>query len=109
MGSIYWPELDLSVRDAARDIVSGRDPREAVSGAVQKTVEGFGLDPGDFIAAREQGASTGTRIEARSTPLNNAGEVLNRSHFEDGPASTAGAMPMPKGSRIHALAVAPHS
>ena len=96
-----------SVRDTARDIVSGKNPREAVNEAVQKTVEGFGLDPGDFIAAREQGASTGTRIEARVTSLHNAGEALNRSNFESGPAGPVHVitpMVMPKGRTLRSMA-----
>src|SRR5690606_5635989 len=40
---------------------------------------GFRLDPRDFAAARVQGASSGTLIEARTVPLAEAGEVLNRS------------------------------
>ncbi len=95
-----------SVRDAARDIAGSRDPREAVTGAVQKTVEGFGLDPGDFIAAREQGVSTGTRIESKATSLQNAGEVLNRSRFESGPAGPIHVitpMVMPKGTTVRSM------
>ncbi|MGH3507452.1 MAG: SPFH domain-containing protein [Nocardioidaceae bacterium] len=95
-----------SVRDTARDIVSGRDPREAVTGAVQKTVEGFGLDPGDFIAAREQGVSTGTRVEAKSAALHNAGEVLNRSRFDSGPGGPVHVitpMVMPKGTTLRSM------
>jgi regulator of protease activity HflC (stomatin/prohibitin superfamily) len=96
-----------SVRDAARDIVGGRDPRQAVSTAVSKTVEGFGLEPQDFLAAREQGTSTGTRIEARATSLNNAGEALNRSHFEGGPRGPVHVitpMVMPKGQAVRTMA-----
>jgi regulator of protease activity HflC (stomatin/prohibitin superfamily) len=95
-----------SVRAAARDIASGKDPREAVTGAVQKTVEGFGLDPGDFIAAREQGVSTGTRVEAKVTSLQNAGEALNRSRFEAGPTGPVHVitpMVMPKPGAVRSM------
>lgn len=74
--------------------------------AVGRSVEGFGLDPGDFIAAREQGTSTGTRIVAQPSSLSNAGEVLNRSAFEhgpDGPVHVITPMVMPNGRRVRSL------
>ncbi|MEV4091023.1 SPFH domain-containing protein [Streptosporangium saharense] len=46
---------------------------------------GFALNPTDFLAAREQGASVGTLIEARSASLNEAGEIVNRSFSGSGP------------------------
>ncbi|MFF4411913.1 SPFH domain-containing protein [Streptosporangium sp. NPDC001559] len=45
---------------------------------------GFTLNPTDFLAAREQGASVGTLIEARSASLNEAGEIVNRSFSGSG-------------------------
>ncbi|KIH98186.1 Band 7 protein [Streptomonospora alba] len=89
-----------TVRGAASSIAEGGDPREAVSGALGEAAEGFGLDPGDFLAAREQGASVGTRIEQQSSSLNNAGEALNRSSFErgsTGPVHVICPMVIPKG------------
>ncbi|MEU1729513.1 SPFH domain-containing protein [Streptosporangium sp. NPDC020145] len=46
--------------------------------------QGFTLNPTDFLAAREQGASVGTLIEARSASLNEAGEIVNRSFSGSG-------------------------
>lgn len=47
--------------------------------------KGFALNPSDFMAARDQGSSLGTVIEARSAPLNEAGEIVNRSFGGNGP------------------------
>ncbi|MFC7330071.1 SPFH domain-containing protein [Marinactinospora rubrisoli] len=95
-----------SVRGAAGAIAQGGDPREAVSNAISQTTEGFGLDPGDFLAAREQGASVGTRIEQQTTSLNNAGEVLNRSKVEvgsHGPVHVISPMVIPRGRTLAAM------
>ncbi|RCV56966.1 SPFH domain-containing protein [Marinitenerispora sediminis] len=95
-----------SVRGAAGAIAQGGDPREAVSNAISQTTEGFGLDPGDFLAAREQGASVGTRIEQQTTSLNNAGEVLNRSKVEvgaGGPVHVISPMVIPRGRTLAAM------
>ncbi|MDB1089079.1 SPFH domain-containing protein [Streptomyces sp. ACA25] len=71
-----------NVRTAARSVAQGGDPREAVGGLLQERAEGMGGDPEDFLAARDQGASVGTRIEQQETSLNGAGEALNRSSLE---------------------------
>ncbi|WP_017572345.1 SPFH domain-containing protein [Nocardiopsis halotolerans] len=71
-----------TVRGAADAVAQGGDPHQAVSDALQQATEGGGLDPRDFVAAREQGDSVGTRIEQKSTSLNNAGEAINRSYYE---------------------------
>lgn len=47
--------------------------------------KGFALNPADFLAARDQGASASTLIEARSASLNEAGEIVNRSFGGEGP------------------------
>ncbi|MFD0775268.1 SPFH domain-containing protein, partial [Streptomonospora algeriensis] len=89
-----------TVRGAASSIAEGGDPREAVSDALGDAAEGFGLDPGDFLAARDQGASVGTRIEQQTSSLNNAGEALNRSSFErgsSGPVHVICPMVIPRG------------
>ncbi|MDT0303632.1 SPFH domain-containing protein [Streptomonospora wellingtoniae] len=89
-----------TVRGAASSIAQSGDPREAVSGALGDAAEGFGLDPGDFLAARDQGASVGTRIEQQSSSLNNAGEALNRSSYErasGGPVHVICPMVIPRG------------
>ncbi|CAM4228266.1 SPFH domain-containing protein [Nocardiopsis rhodophaea] len=71
-----------TVRGAATSIAQSGDPRQAVTDALGDAAEGGGLDPGDFLAARDQGASVGTRVEQQTTSLNNAGEALNRSSYE---------------------------
>ncbi|WP_236567800.1 MULTISPECIES: SPFH domain-containing protein [unclassified Nocardiopsis] len=89
-----------TVRGAASAVAQGGDPRQAVSDALQQATEGGGLDPRDFIAAREQGASVGTRIEQKSTSLNNAGEAINRSYYErgsQGPVHVICPMVIPRG------------
>ncbi|MEU3164894.1 SPFH domain-containing protein [Streptosporangium sp. NPDC006930] len=48
--------------------------------------KGFALNPSDFMAARDQGSSMGTIIEARSAALNEAGEIVNQSFSGRGPA-----------------------
>ncbi|GAB3212498.1 SPFH domain-containing protein [Marinactinospora thermotolerans] len=95
-----------TVRGAAGAVAGGGDLREAVAGAVGKATEGFGLDPGDFLAARDQAASVGTLIEQQTTSLDNAGEVLNRSRFErgtDGPVHVISPMVIPRGRRLTAM------
>ncbi|MFD3683336.1 SPFH domain-containing protein [Nocardiopsis sp. NPDC058631] len=93
-----------TVRGAAGAVAQGGDPRQAVSDALHQAssqaTEGSGLDPRDFVAAREQGDSVGTRIEQKSTSLNNAGEALNRSYYErgrSGPTHVICTMVIPKG------------
>ncbi|GAA3445880.1 SPFH domain-containing protein [Planomonospora venezuelensis] len=79
---------------AAQAIAQGGDPRQAVGQAVGQVAgqfsgqapgeKGFALNPSDFLAARDQGVSTGTVIEARGASLNEAGEIINRSFSERG-------------------------
>ncbi len=95
-----------TVRGAATAIAQGGDPREAVSNAFGEAAEGVGLDPGDFLAARDQGASVGTRIEQQNTSLDNAGEALNSSSFErgrGGPVHVICPMVIPKGRTFTAM------
>ncbi|WP_304451299.1 SPFH domain-containing protein [Nocardiopsis sp. YSL2] len=94
-----------TVRGAAGAVAQGGDPRQAVTDALQQAApqaasEGGGLDPRDFVAAREQGNSIGTRIEQRTTSLNNAGEALNSSTHErgrSGPVHVICPMVIPRG------------
>ena len=103
-----------TVRGAAGAVAQGADPRQAVSDAAQQAmgqVSGQGdrgsgqssedgLDPRDFVAAREQGASVDTRIEQKITSLNTAGEALNRSYYEpgrSGPVHVICPMVIPRG------------
>ncbi|NUO99389.1 MAG: SPFH domain-containing protein [Nonomuraea sp.] len=78
----------------AQAVAQGGDVRQAMSQAVGQVVDqagqlggqarGFALNPHDFAAARDGGASIGTLIEARSASLNEAGEIVNRSFAENG-------------------------
>ncbi|GAB3708206.1 SPFH domain-containing protein [Nocardiopsis oceani] len=107
-----------TVRGAAGAVAQGGDPREVVTDAVQQAAgqgaaEGSGqgsgqsaeggLDPRDFVAAREQGASVDTRIEQKSAALGNAGEALNRSYYErgrGGPVHVICPMVIPRGRTL---------
>ncbi|PDP84644.1 Band 7 protein [Glycomyces fuscus] len=92
-----------TVRGAAGAVAQGGDPRQAVSDALQQATEDGGLDPRDFVAAREQGDSVGTRIEQKSTSLNNAGEAINRSYYErgaSGPVHVICPMVIPRGRTL---------
>ncbi|TDQ48210.1 SPFH domain-containing protein [Actinorugispora endophytica] len=95
-----------TVRGAASAVAQGGDPRQAVTDAVGRATNEFGLDPGDFLAARDQGASVGTRIEQQTSSLNSAGEVLNRSKFEQdrgGPVHVISPMVIPRGRTAAAM------
>lgn len=94
------------LRTAAQDLAAGRSPTDVVGEAVGRAAQGMGIDPSDFLTAREQGASTGTRIVARKSSLSNAGEALNRSGFEagpNGPVHVITPMVMPQGPRVRAM------
>ena len=94
-----------TVRGAAGAVAQGGDPRQVMTDALQQAVpqaasEGGGLDPRDFVAAREQGNAIGTRIEQRTTSLNTAGEALNSSTHErgrSGPVHVICPMVIPRG------------
>ncbi|MBB2912952.1 regulator of protease activity HflC (stomatin/prohibitin superfamily) [Streptosporangium becharense] len=76
---------------AAQAIGQGGDVRQVVGQAVEQLAgqlpgeKGFALNASDFVAARDQAASVGTLIEARSVSLGEAGEVVNRSFTAKGP------------------------
>lgn len=78
----------MSQLQAARQAVStAREqglPQAAGDAAetVSQTTEGFSLDPRDFLAARDQSESVGTRIDQKSVSLNEVGEVLGKSGGE---------------------------
>jgi len=95
-----------AVRGAASAIAQGGDPRQVLSDAVDQAAEQYGLDPADFLAARDQNASVGTRIEQQTTSLANAGEALNRSRYErgpEGPVHVICPMVIPRGRTARAL------
>ncbi|WP_082126666.1 SPFH domain-containing protein [Allosalinactinospora lopnorensis] len=95
-----------TVRGAAERAVQEGESLETVAGAFREGAEGTGLDPGDFLAARDQGASVGTRIEQQTSSLDNAGEVLNRSSFEQnrsGSVHVICPMVIPRGRTLTAM------
>ncbi|MEW9548539.1 SPFH domain-containing protein [Nonomuraea sp. NPDC050783] len=94
----------------AQAVAQGGDLRQAVGQAAgqlagqaggqfggQGQAPGFTLNPHDFAAARDGGASVGTLIEARSASLNEAGEIVNRSFAENG-MHVISPVVIPKGS-----------
>ena len=98
--------LTQNVRQAARAVAQGGDPRQVVSGMLHEqgglaVQEQSGVtNPDDFLAAREQGGSVDTRIEQQTASLNNAGEVLNRSELKrgrNGPVHVICPMVIPRG------------
>lgn len=67
---------------------------------------GFDLDARDFPAARQEGTSAGTRINAEHVSIDEASEMLSRSQYEmdgDGPVHVITPMVMPKGRRLRAM------
>ena len=78
----------MSIAAAGRKAMSavgeGQGLSEAVGNAAEEATDGFAIDPKDFISAREQGTSAGTRIEQQSAPIGEIGEIVNRSVSERG-------------------------
>jgi regulator of protease activity HflC (stomatin/prohibitin superfamily) len=71
----------VDVQALARDELrrrGGIPAAEAGTGGEQRSQDG-GMDPVDFPAARDLGGSIDTLMEQRTVPLDDAGEVLNRS------------------------------
>ncbi len=67
---------------------------------------GFDLNARDFPAARGEGGSAGTRINAEHVSLDDAAEALSRSRYEmgaSGPVHVITPMVMPKGRRLQAM------
>ncbi|MEU0570328.1 SPFH domain-containing protein [Nonomuraea sp. NPDC005983] len=95
----------------AQAVLQGGDVRQAVGQAINQAGQfqvpgqpgqpgqapGFALNPHDFAAARDGGASVGTLIEARTASLNEAGEIVNRSFAENG-MHVISPVVIPKGS-----------
>src|SRR5690242_9417163 len=91
----------------AQAVAQGGDMRQAMGQAMGQVVDqagqlagqarGFALNPHDFAAARDGGASVGTAIEARTASLNEAGEIVNRSFTENG-MHVISPVVIPKGS-----------
>lgn len=78
----------MSIAAAGRQAVSavseGRGLSEAVGEAAEEATDGFAIDPADFLSAREQGSSAGTRIEQRTAPMSDIGAIVNSSVSERG-------------------------
>ncbi|MEU8848868.1 SPFH domain-containing protein [Streptomyces sp. NPDC048564] len=107
-----------SARRVADAVVSGTDPRTAAQdelrrqiggrgtrgdGGEEYDVQGEGIDPADFPAAREQGGSTATVMRQKTVPLDEAGEALGRSEqVREGTETVHAICPMviPKGRSI---------
>ncbi|MDR8414749.1 SPFH domain-containing protein [Nonomuraea sp. 3-1Str] len=91
----------------AQAVMQGGDFRQAAgqvagqlmsqAGQAGGQAPGFALNPHDFAAARDGGASVGTLIEARTASLNEAGEIINRSFAENG-MHVISPVVIPKGS-----------
>lgn len=67
---------------------------------------GFDLNARDFPAARGEGGSAATRINAENVSLDDAAEALSRSTYEmgqGGPVHVITPMIMPKGRRLRAM------
>ncbi len=97
-----------TVRGAVEDAAEGGSVVESVSSAISEGADGTGLDPKDFLAARDQGTSIGTRVEQQTSSLNNAGEVLNRSTFEEsrsGSTHVICPMVIPRGRTLSSMMV----
>ncbi|WP_407566102.1 SPFH domain-containing protein [Streptomyces sp. 184] len=60
----------------------GHEGREAGRGRRGDAPRDDGMDPADFPAARDQGGSLDTVMSQQSVPLDEAGEVLNRSELK---------------------------
>ncbi|MEO3884794.1 SPFH domain-containing protein [Nonomuraea sp. B5E05] len=98
----------------AQAMAQGGDVRQAMGQAAEQfagqmgpqggqgQAPGFVLNPHDFAAARDGGASIGTLIEARTASLNEAGEIVNRS-FTDNGMHVISPVVIPKGSTAKVL------
>ncbi|SDP00479.1 Regulator of protease activity HflC, stomatin/prohibitin superfamily [Actinopolyspora xinjiangensis] len=71
-------------RQAMSAMSEGQGVSEAAGEAAQEAGDGFAIDPGDFLSAREQGSSTGTRIEQRNASMDEIGALVNNTTLERG-------------------------
>jgi hypothetical protein len=107
--------MSQQLSDAARRIAQNPNVRNAVGQAMGAAAEGgqlgqaaqsFGVNPADFPGARPEGNAAGTRIAAVSCSIDEAAEVLSRSHYETGPTGhlhVITPMVMPKTRRVRGL------
>ncbi len=95
--------------DTARQVAESTGVTEAAQqalGGQDGEGPGFDLNARDFPAARGEGGSAGTRINAEHVSLDDAAEALSRSSYEmgaDGPVHVITPMVMPKGRRLQAM------
>ncbi len=93
--------------DTARQVADSSGMGEMVDKAREGAESaGFDLNARDFPAARGEGGSGGTRINAEQVSLDAAAEHLSRSQYEmgtDGPVHVITPMVMPKGGRLRAM------
>ncbi|MFX4287553.1 SPFH domain-containing protein [Janibacter sp. G349] len=94
--------------NAARQVAGAAGMGGAVDQALEQVQQGTGFDLNarDFPAARGEGGSAGTRINAEHVSLDDAAEALSRSRYEmsqTGPVHVITPMVMPKGGRLRAM------
>ena len=92
--------------DTARQVADATGVGQAAQEAMSGDGPGFDLNARDFPAARGEGGSAGTRINAEHVSLDDAAEALSRSTYEmgtDGPVHVITPMVMPKGRRLQAM------
>lgn len=94
--------------NAARQVAGAAGVGGAVDQALEQVQQGTGFDLNarDFPAARGEGGSAGTRINAEHVSLDDAAEALSRSRYEmsqTGPVHVITPMVMPKGGRLRAM------
>lgn len=92
--------------DTARQVADATGVGQAAQEAMSGDGPGFDLNARDFPAARGEGGSAGTRINAEHASLDDAAEFLSRSTYEmgaSGPVHVITPMVMPKGRRLKAM------
>ncbi|WP_245634585.1 SPFH domain-containing protein [Janibacter limosus] len=93
--------------NAARQVAGATGMGQAVNQAMEQAQgAGFDLNARDFPAARGEGGSAATRINADHVSLDDAAEALSRSRYEmgqSGPVHVITPMVMPKGRRLKAM------
>ncbi|WP_019855684.1 SPFH domain-containing protein [Actinopolyspora mortivallis] len=78
----------MSIAAAGRQAMSvareKQPPSASGSAPTEEEADEFAIDPSDFLSAREQGSSAGTRIEQRTAPMEEVGALVNSSVPERG-------------------------
>ncbi|MGJ7908338.1 SPFH domain-containing protein [Actinopolyspora sp. H202] len=96
-------------RRAMSAVSEGQDLSETVGEAAERGADGFAIDPGDFLSAREQGSSAGTRIEQQNASMEEIGAIVSNTTLERGDdgewVNVICPVVIPKRNAIVALAV----